>query len=61
MSLALRVYRRTFFSAEAARTAILFLLEHSQWFEVTPLPDDEYEVAVKEENEQFLDNMATYQ
>lgn len=30
--------------------AVARLIENSQWFAVTPLPDDEWELHVKEEN-----------
>jgi hypothetical protein len=35
------------------------LVEMSQWFEVTPLPDDVWEVAVKAENKHVLDRFQT--
>ena len=31
------------------------LIFHAQWFQVTPLPDDEWEFTVKEENAHFLE------
>lgn len=34
------------------------LAYRSQWFAVMPLPDDEYDVSVREENEQMLITLA---
>jgi len=40
--------------AKAKKVAEL-LITRSQWFAVTPLPDDEYEFEVRAENESLLD------
>lgn len=31
------------------------IIKHSQWVEVTPLPDDLFEITVKKENARLLD------
>ena len=38
-------------------TVCLRLIKASQWFETTPLPDDEWQVRVKVENETMLDTL----
>lgn len=42
---------------EVASRVTSKLIRRSQWFQVTPLPDGMYEIAVKIENAVFLDQM----
>jgi len=42
---------------EAVQRTIFKLAWHSVWFEVTPLPDDRWEIAVKPEAAGFLPNV----
>lgn len=37
-----------------ARAVVLELVHQSQWFSLTPLPDDLWELCVKEENQERL-------
>jgi hypothetical protein len=46
-------------SAEYAPYVAVMLIRRSQWFEVTPLPDDVYEFAVKAENAALLRQLVT--
>lgn len=34
------------------------LIDKSQWFEFLPLPDGEYEITVKQENQELLETLA---
>ncbi len=43
-----------FSSGTKAMAAVRNLMWSSQWFSVTPLPDDEWEVSVKPENEEAM-------
>jgi hypothetical protein len=52
---AFRTHRATIIGGAAAGLVAIDLILHSQWFEFTPLPDDAYEFAVKEENTVMLD------
>lgn len=49
-----RVYSTTFYGEDFAARVVGELVHHSQWFELTPLPDDYWEVIVKEENRSLL-------
>ena len=40
---------------EACRTSVNALVNSSQWFACMPLPDDRYEISVRVENKQRLD------
>lgn len=39
---------------DAARQVMLGLTWHHQWFQITPLPDDEWLISVKAENKDLL-------
>lgn len=47
-------YRQTILGQDAFNVVVALLSNSSQWFEVTPLPDDRWEIKVKEENKGFL-------
>lgn len=38
-----------------ARVLVVVLFDTSRWFQITPLPDDLFEVVVKKENQHFID------
>lgn len=44
-------------SEEATRRVVSRLITCSQWFEVLPLPDDEWKITVKKENLTTLDRL----
>ncbi len=45
-------------SEEMLRYVVRQLISLSIWFEVLPLPDDEWDITVKVENQQRLTNIA---
>lgn len=48
------VCKHTIGSLSHIRSIISLLLARSAWFVVMPLPDDQWEVTIKEENESFI-------
>lgn len=54
----MRTITRTVGSLVARRVVVL-LISRSQWFQVMPLPDGMYEIAVRTENTGLLDQMIT--
>lgn len=48
------------YSHEHAQVVTLALIEASQWFRVTPLPFDKYEIAVKAENKHLLKDAGAF-
>lgn len=52
--MAVRPCIATFRSEAYARNAVRVLMDRSQWFEVTPLPDGWWEIAVKAENRDLM-------
>ncbi len=53
----MRTYSETYRNERDTRYITNQLFTRSQWFSVTPLPDGEFEVSVKEENRGMLHNM----
>lgn len=53
-------YSRTFTPASLnqVKDVLPLLLERGAWFEVTPFPEDAFEVTVKAEHAAFLDSLA---
>jgi hypothetical protein len=50
----MRTFALTVTSLFVAQDIVHDLLVRSQWFQVEPLPDDQYEITVKTENEALL-------
>lgn len=55
----LRTYAMSVIGVDRANLVALKIIKSSQWFEFTPLPDDEYEFKVKEENGGMLQQYVT--
>ena len=50
----MKIIHRIFYSEGRMLEAVYKLIDRFQWFQVNPLPGNEWEVSVKEENEQLL-------
>ncbi len=50
----MKTFKLTFPDPDATKRAVHELLDASQWFAVTPLPEDKYDIEVKVENTVFL-------
>lgn len=53
----MKIIHRIFYSEGRTLEAIYKLIERSQYFQVTPLPNNEWEIGVKEENEYLLNSL----
>lgn len=54
----MKIIHRRFFSKEkVAQVTLHLVLEHSIWFEVEPMPNDEWRLYVKPEHEHLLNNL----
>ena len=53
----MKTYEGTVYSATGVSVVCLWLIKWSQWFQITPMPDDEYVVTVKYENRHALDGI----
>ena len=52
-----RLVRFTFAGEDKAVEIATSLVRNSKWFELMPLPDDEWDVDVKIENERFVERV----
>jgi len=48
---------RLFYSEERMKEAVDKLIDKQQWYQVEPMPDDEWLIFVKEENEHLLNSL----
>lgn len=55
----MRTFSMTVYGAGRAKAVATAIINSSQWFAFTPLPCDEYEFAVKEENGGLLQQAVT--
>lgn len=53
----IKTYTESYRDETDTRRIVDQLFKRSQWFAVTPLPDGEFDVTVKEENRRMLSNM----
>lgn len=54
----MRTYSLVLLGMEHTKQVVLRLIARSQWFELEPLPDDEWEIKVKEENRELLHSLS---
>lgn len=55
-----RCYRRTVLGQSDLLKAVAELATWSAWFSVEPLPDDAYEISVKEEHQERLNELVDF-
>jgi len=53
----MKIIYRIFYSKKKLWDAVHTLIGMHQWFQVTPLPNDEWEIGVKQENERLLNHL----